>query len=240
MSEIKDYIDTALNDAYTKTQVLRDTSVNTIVCYEKNDTAQKLIYIKSAYRNDEVFRKLKNIDTMSFVPMIYEVSSEDDYLYVLEEYIEGKSLADYLSEQKQFSKAEIKSILCDLCDALQILHGLGIVHRDIKPENVIIRGGKACLIDLSIAKLINPSGNDTRYLGTAGYAAPEQYGISQSLPTADIYALGVLANILAIGTHPTSDVPRGNIGRIIKKCTDIQTSKRYQSASELKKAVLKI
>ena len=240
MSEIKDYIDTALKNEYTKTKVLRDTSVNTIECYEKNDTAQKVVLIRSAYRNDEVFRKLKGIDTMSFLPMIYEVTSEDNYLYVLEEYIEGMSLADYMLADKLFSKSEIKSILDNLCDALQILHGLGIVHRDIKPENVIIRNGSACLIDLSIAKLINPNGSDTKYLGTAGYAAPEQYGISQSLPTADIYALGVLANILTIGTHPTSAVPKGRIGRIIKKCTDIQTAKRYQSAYELKRALSKI
>ncbi len=238
MSEIKDYIDTALSTEYTKTRTLRDTSVNTIECYEKNDTGEKIIFIKSAYRNDEVFRKLKNVNTMSFIPMIYEVSSEDDFLYVLEEYIEGKSLADHISEFHQFSTNEVKSILCDLCDALQILHGYGVIHRDIKPENVIIRNGKACLIDLSIAKLINPNGSDTKYLGTAGYAAPEQYGISQSLPTADIYALGVLANIITTGTHPTSAVPKGRIGRIIKKCTDIQTAKRYQSAYELKKAVL--
>ncbi|MBQ9531400.1 MAG: serine/threonine protein kinase [Eubacterium sp.] len=240
MSEIKDYIDTALNSEYTKVRTLRDTSVNTIYCYEKNDTGQMLVFIKSANRNDEVFRKLKNVNTVPFIPRIYEVSSEDDFLYVLEEFIEGKSLADYFSEFRQFSIGEVKSILFDLCDALQILHGLGIVHRDIKPENVIIRNGKACLIDLSIAKLINPSGNDTRYLGTAGYAAPEQYGISQSLPTADIYALGVLANILITGTHPTSSVPKGRIGRIIKKCTNIQTAKRYQSAAELKKALAKI
>ena len=240
MSEIKDYIDKTLKSEYTKLRTLRETSVNTLELYEKNDTKQKLVYIKSAYRNDDVFRKLKNVDTKLLLPMIYEVSSEEDCLCVLEEYIEGKSLADYIFSDKLFSTREIKSILCDICDALQILHSLGIVHRDIKPENVIIRNNHACLIDLSIAKLINPGDSDTKYLGTAGYAAPEQYGISQSLPTADIYALGVLANILSTGAHPTASVPKGKLGRIVKKCTDIQTSKRYQSAIELRKSLSRL
>ena len=240
MSEIKDYIDTALSKEYTKIRTLRETSVNRLELYEKNDTKQMLVYIKSAYRNDDVFRKLKSVDTKSLLPMIYEVSSEEDCLCVLEEYIDGRSLADYIFSDKSFTRSEIKTILCDICDALQILHSLGIVHRDIKPENVVIRNERACLIDLSIAKLINPGDSDTKYLGTAGYAAPEQYGISQSLPTADIYALGVLANFLATGNHPTASVPKGKLGRIIKKCTDIQTAKRYQSALELRKSLSRL
>ena len=52
-------------------------------------------------------------------------------------------------------------------------------------------------------------------------------------------ALGVLANILLLGVHPTSDMPGGYLGKIIQKCTQTQTSKRYQSAEQLKKALLR-
>lgn len=99
---------------------------------------------------------------------------------------------------------------------------------------------KCCLIDFSIAKITNAQSNDTRSLGTVGYAAPEQFGISQSQPATDIYALGVLANQLAIGTHPTIDVPKGKLGKIINKCTATQISKRYQNVVELKKELSKI
>ena len=120
-----------------------------------------------------------------------------------------------------------------------ILHNLRIVHRDIKPNNVMVRNDSTvCIVDLSIAKMMNEGSiSDTINLGTIGYAAPEQFGFSQSQPTTDIYAFGVLANQLILGVHPTTQVPKGKLGKIIKKCTSTQISNRYQNTNELKKAL---
>ena len=240
MSEIKDYIDRSLKSEYKELKILNETSVNKLVLYQHIYSGEKLVLIRSGYRNDEVFRKLKSMNTDGYTPVIYEVCSEDDYLYIIEEYVEGKTLSGYLENSEDLSEKDIIKYIKDLCCALEILHSLGIVHRDVKPENVIIRNGKACLIDFSVAKAINYSRKDTMSLGTAGYAAPEQYGITESNPATDIYALGVLANILITGEHPTTKIPGGKIGRIIRKCTDIQISKRYQSAQELKKQLNKL
>ena len=240
MSEIKDYIDEALKTEYEELEVLSNTSVNKLVLYRHKESGKKLILIRSGYRNDDVFRKLRAVDTNGYTPVVYEVCSEEDFLFVLEEYVEGAPLTNCLESGKELSEKEICSYLIDICSALEIIHTLGIVHRDIKPENVIIRGGKACLIDFSVSKIISYNSKDTVNLGTAGYAAPEQYGVSESQPTVDIYALGVLANILLTGEHPTTKIPNGKIGRIIRKCTDIQISKRYQSAAELKAQLKKI
>ena len=240
MSEIKDYIDKSLESEYKELKILNETSVNKLILYQHIESGKKLVLIRSGYRNDEVFRKLKSLNTDGYTPLIYEVCSEEDYLYILEEYVEGKTLSGYLENSEDLSEKNIVKYIRDLCSALEILHALGIVHRDIKPENVIIRNGKACLIDFSVAKLINYSYKDTMNLGTAGFAAPEQYGITESNPATDIYALGVLANILITGEHPTTKIPGGKIGRIIRKCTDIQISKRYQSAQELKKQLNKL
>lgn len=238
MSELKEYIDMAFETEYSRVETLSENAINQLVLYRHNKTGRKLVLIQSTYRNDSVFRRLKGLKTDGLMPQIYEVSSEEDYLYVLEEYVEGETLSSYLEKNKQFNRDEIKSLLLDICRALSILHHLHIVHRDIKPENIIVRAnGKACLIDFSVAKTISNTAGDTMNLGTAGYAAPEQYGISQSLPTTDIYALGVLANILATGTHPTAQIAKGKLGIIIKKCTNIQIAKRFQSAEELEKAL---
>ncbi len=240
MSEIKDYIDRSLQSEYKELKNLSETSVTKITLYQHKESGKELLLIRSGYRNDEVFRKLKSLNTNGYTPLIYEVCSEDDYLYILEEYVEGKTLASYLENGEALSEKDIVKYVKDLCCALEILHSLGIVHRDIKPENVMIRNGKACLIDFSVAKLINYTRKDTLNLGTVGYAAPEQYGITESNPATDIYALGVLANILLTGEHPTTKIPGGRLGRIIRKCTDIQISKRYQSARELKKQIMKV
>lgn len=115
-----------------------------------------------------------------------------------------------------------------------MLHSLGAVHRDIKPENVIIRGDQAVLIDFDAARIVkNRSDADTQVLGTTGYAAPEQYGISQTDGRADLYAMGILLNIMLTGKHPSKKLAGGRLGRIVQKCTMINPEKRYKNVLHL-------
>lgn len=93
------------------------------------------------------------------------------------------------------------------------------------------------LIDLSIARFINEQENDTQDLGTPGFAAPEQFGISQSSMATDIYGLGVLLNIMLTGSHPSVDLPKGKLKKVIEKATSTQISKRYKDAEKFKKAL---
>ena len=114
---------------------------------------------------------------------------------------------------------------------------MGAAHRDIKPENVLMRGGEAVLIDFDASRIIkNKSENDTRILGTTGYAAPEQHGISQPDERADIYALDVLLNIMLTGKHPSKELAAGRMGRIVQKCTMTTPKKRYKNVRYLMKS----
>ena len=70
-------------------------------------------------------------------------------------------------------------------------------------------------------------------LGTTGFAAPEQYGLSQSDGRADIYALGVLLNIMVTGEHPSRKLAGGRIGRIVQRCTMVSPEKRYKNILHL-------
>lgn len=238
MSELIKYILDNIDGEYEFVKILSKTALNELTLYLHKGTNKQLVLIKSEYRNDDVFRILRGIEENEYLPTIYEVASEDKYLYIIEEYIEGENLLNLIDKDTKFSESTIKSYLIDICNALEILHSNGIIHRDIKPENIIIKNNHAHLIDLSIAKTISTiNSNDTMNLGTIGYAAPEQFGLSQSQPTTDIYAFGVLANELILGVHPTIEIPKGKLGRIIKKCTSTQISKRYQTVEELKKAL---
>ena len=145
-------------------------------------------FIFRHYRgNGEVYRKLVGISCPN-LPQIMETAERDGMVAVLEEYIQGDSLA-YLLEGALFSPAEARKITMQLCNALWVLHKLGAVHRDIKPENVIIRGSEAILIDFDASRIFKSDTNqDTQILGTTGYAAPEQYGIAQTDERADIYS----------------------------------------------------
>ena len=122
-------------------------------------------------------------------PVIAEI--QDDF-YIME-YIEGKTLEEALSGDV-FLKEKAKELILQLLDAVELLHKFSIVHRDIKPENIIIScDGTLKLIDFDIArKIVNLKDRDTEILGTAGYAAPEQYGFTQTDERSDIYAIGLV------------------------------------------------
>lgn len=194
-------------------------------------------FIFRHYRgNGEVYRKLVGISCPN-LPQIMETAERDGMVAVLEEYIQGDSLA-YLLEGALFSHAEARKITMQLCNALWVLHKLGAVHRDIKPENVIIRGSEAILIDFDASRIFKSDTNqDTQILGTTGYAAPEQYGIAQTDERADIYSLGVLLNIMLTGKHLSKELASGRLGRIVQKCTMVNPEKRYKSVLYLMEAL---
>ncbi|MGN0563507.1 MAG: serine/threonine protein kinase [Candidatus Heritagella sp.] len=183
-----------------------------------------------------MYQKLLGISCPN-LPQIMEAAEKDGMVAVLEEYIEGDSLYDLL-KGALFTPMEARKITLQLCNALWVLHSMGAVHRDIKPENVIIRGQEAVLIDFDASRLFkNGSSMDTQVLGTTGYAAPEQYGISQTDQRADLYSLGILLNVMLTGKHPSKELAAGRLGHIVQKCTMVNPSKRYKNVLHLMEAL---
>lgn len=240
MSIQETYIKELLKNEYSECETFRDKKNLIIKSYEHRETQKKLIYIETRGNNDAVFRILKS-KNLNNLPIIYDACCGDSSVIVLEEYICGKNLAEIMDTSVLPEKLAVKYCL-DVCKALKCLHNNGIIHRDIKPLNVIINeNDEAVLIDLHSARIISKGKeNDTYNLGTAGYAAPEQYGVYQSSPATDIFALGVMLNEMLLRNHPSVRVPKGKLGQVIKKCTNIQILQRYQSVDELVKDLRKI
>ena len=235
MSTYGNFIDETIKTEYDLISVLKNDENSYIELFSHKPTGSKLVKILSKNRNDHIYRKLRGLQHKN-LPIIYDICSCEEHLLVLESYIDGETLESIL-EKNEISEKTAISYLTDLCEALDFLHKNRIIHRDVKPTNVIITPeNRAILIDFSAARLVSDvQDKDTSNLGTAGYAAPEQYGIFQSMPPTDIYALGVLFNLMLINTHPSVKIPSGKLGKIIKKCVDTQISKRYQSVDALKK-----
>ena len=184
------------------------------------------------------------------LPRIIDIEEDETNIYILEDYIDGRSLDSRLKTEKRFDEETVINWSKQLCDVLIYLHNQKpnpIIYRDMKPANIIVtKENRVKLIDFGIArefKIENDS--DTTYMGTRGYAAPEQYGSSQTDQRTDIYSLGVTMYHLITGKSPNEPPyefkkireidPNFSEGMeyIINKCIQNDPTKRYQSMEEL-------
>ena len=180
----------------------------------------------------EVYRKLLDYSCPN-LPVTLEVASQGEEHLILEEYIQGDTL-DFLLKDTLFTVKETREIVTQVCRALWVLHSLGAVHRDVKPDNIILRGDEAVLIDFDAARLYKPEEDtDTQILGTTGFAAPEQYGLSQTDQRTDIFAVGVLINVMLTGKHPSKQLAPGRLGHIVARCTQVNPKNRYSDVLRL-------
>ena len=206
------------------------------------DTATGSILTARIIQLDQVpsYLRMKGI-IIPHVPVIRDIVQDSANQYmVYADYIEGSNLSDYLQEHGKCTEKFTVSVITQLCDGLSSLHLLGIVHRDIKPSNVIIdKDQTAWLIDFDISRIEKKDqAKDTTAFGTAGYAAPEQFGFLQSDQRTDLYAMGVLMNVMLTGEMPSNQKATGKFVSIIEKCTEMNPDDRYPDADALKAAVL--
>ena len=206
------------------------------ICLVRSPAERKRYIYRSFTGSGAVYRRMVGIEC-SYLPKIYDVFEDEGKVHILEEYIQGDTLA-FLLDGHLMSQEQAEQIIIHLCRALQVLHGIGAVHRDIKPENIILRGSDAVLIDFDASRLCK-TGNDTdtRIMGTTGYAAPEQYGFSQTDGRTDIYSLGIVLNEMLTGQHPSRVLAEGMFRPIIEKCTRINADQRYANVDELLAAI---
>ena len=169
------------------------------------------------------------------MPRIKAVYEGNGRLAVVEEYIPGKTLEEIL-KNTTLGMADAGRIAKKVCNILKNLHELPtpIIHRDVKPSNIILTpDGEVYLLDMNASKMYKQDeNNDTRYLGTMGYAAPEQvgYGFSASSPKTDIYALGMLLNVMVTGHFPKDKKAQKPLFSVIEKCIKLDADERYSDA----------
>ena len=190
--------------------------------------------------NAAVYRRLL-ASPVPGIPVLREVAEGPESLTVIEDFVNDPSLETLLGMGVTFSERQAKDVLLSLCQIVRRLHEAEppIVHRDIKPANVLLsEEGRVTLIDLNAAKPVTPgAGQDTVLMGTVGYAAPEQFGFGASGPAADIYALGVLYNVLLTGCLPRERLAEGEAGRIVTACTQMDPAGRFPSVEALMRAL---
>lgn len=191
----------AMEQYFDEVKVLKRGARGTVTLVRHRQTGQRYVFRRFDGAAD-VYRRLLTVSS-PYLPRVEEVAESHGRVAALEEYVQGDTLL-YLLEGGLLDWPEARKVARDLCAALWVLHSMGAVHRDVKESNVILRGGEAVLIDFDASRIMKPElHSDTVILGTTGYAAPEQFGLSQTDGRADIYSLGVLLNVMLTGQHPS-------------------------------------
>jgi serine/threonine protein kinase len=123
-------------------------------------------------------------------------------------YLEGPTLSAVV-EQAPLAEPELRRLAAALAEALQFIHGAGLVHRDLKPSNIILASDGPRVIDFGIARAADATALTTTNLriGSPGYMAPEQIRTDATGPETDIFALGAVLAYAATGRSPFGSGP---------------------------------
>lgn len=193
---------------------------------------------------------------------IYDVGQEGDIHYIVMEYVDGKTLKEYIREKGRLDPEEAARICIQICQALSHAHKNGIVHRDIKPQNILIsRDGDVKVADFGIARAattatVTMAGSNV--IGSVHYFSPEQARGGLVSYQSDIYSLGIVLYEMVTGVVPfegdsaitvalkhiqekitpvrdiNPEIPK-SIQYIIEKATEKDISLRYKDTAELLK-----
>ena len=164
------------------------------------------------HREADVLSSLKLDGIAEFYEATDDLEAIQPCSYIVQEYIQGRSLQDMIQSGSRFSIDRIYEIILQLLDLLEKLHTHEppIIHRDIKPSNVLLRPREGawyqvCIIDFGAVANPQVQGGGSTVAGTLGYMPPEQL-TGKPTPASDIYALGAVAVYMLTGKSP-ADMP---------------------------------
>lgn len=138
---------------------------------------------------------------------IFDVGEDGDIHYLVMEFVEGKTLKQYITDAAPLSPNEAVTIMKQLTSAIAHAHQNQIIHRDIKPQNILMDGTHHVKItDFGIAMALSATSftQTNSVLGTVHYLSPEQARGGTATKKSDIYALGIVLYELLIGKLPFS------------------------------------
>ncbi|MGE5461035.1 MAG: protein kinase domain-containing protein [Solirubrobacterales bacterium] len=159
-------------------------------------------FVQRFRREAQAAARLSNPNVVS----VFDTGADDGVHFIVMEYVEGRTLADYLAGGGRIMPDRAMEIAESVASALSAAHGQGVIHRDIKPGNIMLTpAGQVKVADFGIARMTTTAetvAQTAAVLGTASYLSPEQ---AQGLPVdgrSDIYSLGCVLYEMVTGRPP--------------------------------------
>lgn len=217
--------------------------------FPKEGIRDKEAMTQSLVADSEILKKFTHPNLVKFT----EILEDEEKFLIVMEYIQGKSIQQVLERKRTIEQEQVIIWAKQICDALEYLHAQtpAIIHKNVKPVNMMLKpDGSVMLIDFaSVREFKDKSVETARWLATAGYAAPEQFGHEGEITAAtDIYGLGATMYQMLTGENPcqppykierpirsfNSSLSEG-LEKIVTKCTAENPEERYQTVAELRR-----
>jgi dipeptidyl aminopeptidase/acylaminoacyl peptidase len=154
------------------------------------------------------------------------------------EFVAGRTLAQVVEGDGPLPPDRVAALGATLCDAVAAVHDAGLLHRDVKAQNVVLgEAGRLVLMDLGAGRERDVAGRDVA--GTPLYLAPEVFAGQAATVQSDLYSLGVLLHLLAMGTFPrdAAPAPAGALTAVIARSLARDPADRFGSAAEMADAL---
>ena len=241
MSTVYLALDTALNKQWAAKEIRH-----------VSDPVQRELIVNSIVTEANMIKRFDH----PAIPRIVDIVDDAGTLYVIMDYVEGRTLEDLLVAGGPQSEDDVVDWALQLCEVLEYLHTSTppVIYRDMKPSNVMLKpNGLLQVIDFGIAREMREDGQgasaaigDTVQLGTRGFAPPEQYGgTAQTDARSDVYSLGATMYNLLTDKSPAEppyemlplrqvrpELSQG-IERIVARATQANPDDRYQDCAEM-------
>ncbi len=203
-------------------------------------------HFNGSMNEKEILVKLNHVS----LPKIADIFQDDKGSYIIESFIEGKSLDDLFKEREQFNEEEVTQWMVQLCEALQYVHSKNILHMDIKPKNILVtEDSRAILIDFGISAHKSEDKNESYkvYGYSPLFCSPEQEGGKGAVDIrSDLYSLGATIYYL-LTKHSPKQAKKireycpylsTEFSGIIEKSVQSDKDLRFETVASLKEALL--
>src|SRR4051794_26121518 len=217
MTDTRSRLTTALTDRYRLERELGAGGMATVyLAYDLRHERKVAIKVlkpelAAVIGAERFLREIKTIATLQHPHILGLIDSGEanGTAYYVMPFVEGESLRDRLTREKQLPITDAVRIATEVASALDYAHRHGVIHRDIKPENVMLHDGSALVADFGIALAVSSAGGGSRMtetgmsLGTPHYMSPEQaMGERAITGRSDVYALGAVTYEMLVGEPP--------------------------------------
>lgn len=237
-------------------QLLREVAVKVLHPHLSSDVESRKRFLREA----QAAARLRHPNIVEVFDFSVEADRES---FMVTELLEGPTLRRFADGRMPLPSEVVAAIGAVMCDALTCAHALGIVHRDVKPDNILLhRGGVLKLTDFGIAHIADGNGMTVtgQILGSPAHMAPEQIDAGPVDARTDLFSLGTVLYVLAVGRLPFEapvahallrkileadyvDAVRAEpkvgerFAAIIRRCMARRIDDRYPDAAALKAAL---